>query len=387
MKLRSIFNCLKPALILAVFGSFQPSYSDTRTYAATTDFPVIDAGIAPYYSEAPARLSLAINAADESCRNLFARAEVVYDGNEGIHDITIVVLAELDGEADYRLLVNGVLVGTATHPEVSVDYTVARHTFPDIIIPVGAVLGVESLANTNGNIPEGDGTAFARGRWTALELAEINPAEEPVVQPPTDIDLNLLLTSSKMSANQNEAFQLHITASNTASSITATQPEESISILLQALSVVLADQCDETALGLRCTFPELTAGTSYSTSLPLMSTDEVQTLATQAFVSTDQNDRDETNNMANLTIIVNNSEVEPEPEQPADSGALAQATHIPRSSGGGLSLYWMLLLLPEILRTKHPSYVYLSRAFLARSKTACIPAPSSVSIIDRSCFT
>jgi hypothetical protein len=355
MKLRSIFNCLKPVLILAVFASFQPSYSDTRTYAATTDFPVIDTGLVPYYSEAPARLSLAINAADESYRDLFARAEVVYDGNEGTHDITIVALAELDGEADYRLLVNGVLVGTATNPEVSIDYTVARHTFPDIIIPVGAVLGVESLANTNGRIPEGDGTAFARGRWTALELAEINPAQEPVALAPTDIDLNLLLTSSKISVNQNEAFQLDMTVSNTTSSITATQPEVSISIPLQALSVVLADQCDETALGLRCTFPELTAGTSYSMSLSLMSTDEVQTLAIQAFVSADQNDRDETNNMANLTIIVNNSDVEPEPEQPADSGALVQAAPLPGSGGGGLSLYWLLLLLPAIPRTGHSS--------------------------------
>ncbi len=35
----------------------------------------------------------------------------------------------------------------------------------------GATIAVESLANTNGKIPEGDGTAFARGRWTTLELS------------------------------------------------------------------------------------------------------------------------------------------------------------------------------------------------------------------------
>lgn len=352
MKPRSILNCVKPILILALWGCIQPSHSDTRTYAATTDFPVTDVGLAPYYSEAPGRLSLAINAANESYRDLFARAEVTYDGNEGIHDITIVALAELDGEADYRLLVNGELAGTATNPQVTVDYTVVRHTFKDIVVPIGAVLGVESLANTNGNIPEGDGTAFARGRWTALELVEIIPAQEPTVQSPVDIDLNLLLTSSALPINQNEAFQLDLTVSNTTTSMSATQPEVSISIPLQALSLVSADQCVETVLGLTCTLPEIPAGTSQSLSLSLMSTDEVVTFVAQAFVSADQNDRDESNNMANLTITVNDSELEPEPEQPVDSVAIIQPTLMPGSSSGGVSLFWLLLLLPAMVRTK-----------------------------------
>ena len=39
------------------------------------------------------------------------------------------------------------------------------------MVPEGATIAVESLTNTNGKIPEGDGTAFARGRWTTLELS------------------------------------------------------------------------------------------------------------------------------------------------------------------------------------------------------------------------
>ena len=143
MKTRSILNYLK-LLLLAVFvGISQAGHADTRTYAATTDFPVTDTGVVPYYSEAPERPSLAINAAIESYRDLYARAEVVYDGDEGIHEITIVALAELDGEAQYNLLVNGTIVGTASYPEDTVDYTMVRDRFPNIAIPVGAVLAVE----------------------------------------------------------------------------------------------------------------------------------------------------------------------------------------------------------------------------------------------------
>lgn len=351
MNTRAIVNCLKPMLFLAAGGYCQLAISDTRTYAAATDFPIIDAGIVPYYSEAPGRASLAINAAIQSFRDLFARAEVVYDGAEGIHDITIVALAELDGEADYNLLVNGVLVGTATNPEVTFDYTVVRHTFTDIVIPAGAVIAVESLANTNGKIPEGDGTAFARGRWTALELVETAEAEEPAVETPSDIDLNLSVVSSATSIFQNEPFSLELTLSNSAESMTATQPEVEISLALQAISIVSADQCVEHTLGLTCTFPEIPAGTSSTMPLSLSSTDELLTLVVQAIARADQDDRDGTNNSLTLTIDVNSSEVEPAPVDMIDPVVISEVETPPStgSSSGGLSLFWLLIGLPSLV--------------------------------------
>ena len=356
MKTRSILNYLKPVLLAVFVGISQAGHADTRTYAATTDFPVTDTGVVPYYSEAPERPSLAINAAIESYRDLYARAEVVYDGDEGIHEITIVALAELDGEAQYNLLVNGTIVGTASNPEVTVDYTVVRHRFPNIAIPVGAVIAVESLANTNGKIPEGDGTAFARGRWTALELVETNSeTEELVVQTPTDIDLNLSVSSSTMSVNQNEPFSLTVTVANAGDSITATQPEVEISLALQAITIVSADQCAQSTLSLTCTFPEIPAGTSSSMTLSLSSTDETLTLVMQATASAEQNDRDGTNNMANFNIVVNDSEVPPEPEQTVDSNVTNQTTpdSAPTSGGGGFSLAWLLLFFRTMIRSRN----------------------------------
>ena len=335
---------------MAIAGMIgQSALADTRTYQATTDFPVIDAGEAPYYSEEPDRPSLAINAANEAYRDVFARAEVVYDGGEGVHDFTLVGLAELDGEAEYRIFVNDVLVGEATNPEVTVDYTVVRHTFENINVPNGATLAVESLANTNGKIPEGDGTAFARGRWTALELLESNAEEIP---PPSDIDLAIALSSNEQSLERNENFDIELTVSNAANSLIATQPTVDLSIALSAVDVVSAEQCTQDVLGLNCNFPEIAAGESHSMTLSFSSKEELLTLVVQATVEADQNDRDETNNAASINVNVVDEELGPEPEpiDPSDNNPAENTTPSNGSSGGGLSLFWLLITLPAGFR-------------------------------------
>lgn len=335
---------------MAIAGMIgQSALADTRTYKATTDFPVIDAGEAPYYSEEPDRPALAINAANEAYRDVFARAEVVYDGGEGVHDFTLVGLAELDGEAEYRIFVNDVLVGEATNPEVTVDYTVVRHTFENINVPNGATLAVESLANTNGKIPEGDGTAFARGRWTALELLESDAEEIP---PPSDIDLAIALSSNEQSLERNENFDIELTVSNAANSLIATQPTVDLSIALSAVDVVSAEQCTQDVLGLNCNFPEIAAGESHSMTLSFSSKEELLTLVVQATVEADQNDRDETNNAASINVNVVDEELGPEPEpiDPSDNNPAENTTSSNGSSGGGLSLFWLLITLPAGLK-------------------------------------
>lgn len=318
----------------------QIALADTRTYQATTDFPVIDAGDVPYYSEAPNRPSLAINAANEAYRGIFARAEVVYDGMEGVHDLTLVSLAELDGEAQYRVLINGVIVGEATNPEVTIDYTVVRHSFDNITIPAGATIAVESLANTNGKIPEGDGTAFARGRWTALEMLEVTTTEPTPT--PTDIDLRVSVSSNKQSLEPNEDVEIELTLSNAANSLTATQAVVSLTITPEAVDVVSAEQCTPNAVGLSCSFPEITAGESRSMTLLFTRTEEVVDLAITATVEADQDDRDGTNNVASINVAVVDVELEPDPEsEPMISGG---------SSGGALSIVWFLLMLPIVSR-------------------------------------
>lgn len=344
-------------LFIAACGFSVGAASDTRSYAATTDFPVTDAGEVPYYSEAPGRPSLAINAAIEEFRERYARATVVYDGNEGVHDITIVALAELDGEAEYRLLINDEVVGTATNPEVTRDYTVVRHVFEDITVPVGAVLGVESLANTNGKIPEGDGTAFARGRWTTLELLEDTGEEEPVVITPSEIDLALSISADNTTIAPNENFAITVTLSNAANSMTATQPVVSLALPLQALTVISAEQCIENTLGFTCLFSEIPAGESQSMDLSFTSGEDVIQLNVQATAEADQTDRDGTNNVSSLSIGVVDPDIGPEPtpdEQltpvPVDNNQPEVTMSSSGSSGGGaISLLMALMMISASL--------------------------------------
>lgn len=326
----------------------QNTVADTRTYQATTDFPIIDAGAVPYYSEEPDRPSLAINAAIEAYRDVFAQASVVYDGSEGLHDLTLVALAELDGEADYRILINGVVVGEASNPEVTVDYTVVRHTFENLNVPAGATIAVESLANTNGKIPEGDGTAFARGRWTALELLDTADS----VPVPTDIDLEISLSSNKQSLEQNESFDIELTVANAANSITATQPVVSLAIALEAVEIVSADQCTQNVLGLSCNFPEITAGQSQSMTLSFNSTDELVVLVVQATVEADQNDRNGSNDAASINVGIIDGELDPEPvsENSPDNNTSGNTNSGSGSSGGALAIFWFLFGLPLVLR-------------------------------------
>jgi len=361
-------------LLPCLAGSWSSgAIADTRTYQATTDFPVLDAGAVPYYSEAPGRPSLAINAAIESYRDVFARATVVYDGTEGVHDFTLVALAELDGEADYQLLINGVVVGTATNPEVEFDYTVVRHSFPDINVPAGAVLAVESLANTNGKIPEGDGTAFARGRWTTLELKVTDSDQEPVDSVPTDVDLELTMSSDRQMLVVDEPFTLELSVSNADNSVAATQPVIRLNLPLQRLTVVSADQCIIDPDDLVCSFPEIPSGTSQTMALSFSITDDSAPFTVMASASADQTDRDGRNNVATISVdmAARDSDMGVETETESETGTETENESQPQtqnqtftetenssvsksssSGGGSASLLWFLLLLPVALKAR-----------------------------------
>ena len=112
--------------------------------------------------------ALAINAAQH--KDVFAGASKTFSGASGTYDITLNTLTEIDGESSYRLKVNGVLAGTYTNPTTNTDYAPSSTTFEDIQVNNGDVILVEFSSHTNGEIPEGDGTAYSRGRWTGLNF-------------------------------------------------------------------------------------------------------------------------------------------------------------------------------------------------------------------------
>lgn len=122
-------------------------------------------GFAPAYEDG-ARGAIAVNSVQHG--DAWAAARTTFTGVTGTYDITLTTLTEIDGESNYRMLVNGNLVGTFQNPVSATDYAPATKKWTSIMVNNGDQIQVEFQAHTNGTIPEGDGTAYARGRWTDL---------------------------------------------------------------------------------------------------------------------------------------------------------------------------------------------------------------------------
>lgn len=158
-----------------------PSATGSYYFKAVEDFEDITSGIVPYYKD-EARKALAINAAKEQDRDKFASASTTFYGNQNFYDIKLTALAEFDGECTYRVLVNDNVVGTFTNTSVHKDddYKPIKAVFRNVRLSANDKITVESDSHTNGLIPEGEGTAWARGRWT--ELACIPSCERSIVR-------------------------------------------------------------------------------------------------------------------------------------------------------------------------------------------------------------
>lgn len=147
---------------------------NTIVYDATEDFSVLDAGQVPYYIDTR-NDSLGIDARVEEYRHMNARAWREFNGKPGLYDISITVLTEEDGEPLFRLIRNGQVIKTYRASYIGHgskrDLQPETHTWGRIALKPGDKIGIESMAMTNGEIPEGTGTAWARGRWRQLELS------------------------------------------------------------------------------------------------------------------------------------------------------------------------------------------------------------------------
>ncbi len=152
------------------------------SFTATTHFTL---GDPPFYVD-EARRALAINAGNPALRHGFSSATAVYPGPSGRFDVTITTLTEVDGESTYHVYVNDERVGTHTNPTTEIDYAPSLRTWSNVTLNPGDTLRVEACAHTNGRIPEGDATAWARGRWQHLGIA---PSIEEVLADADPIQL------------------------------------------------------------------------------------------------------------------------------------------------------------------------------------------------------
>ncbi|MBD3314443.1 MAG: hypothetical protein GF344_01540, partial [Chitinivibrionales bacterium] len=147
-----------------------PGPSDTEVIKAV-DFTTIEvSGFIPYYRD-NSNDALAVDASNVNYRDKFAAAQHTFSGTAGTYDITITTLTEIDGESTYRLIVDGSTIGEHQNPTTESDYAPSTHTWENVSLANGDIIQVESNTHTNGEVPEGDGTAWSRGRWRQIEIA------------------------------------------------------------------------------------------------------------------------------------------------------------------------------------------------------------------------
>ncbi|MCG8701757.1 MAG: T9SS type A sorting domain-containing protein, partial [Bacteroidales bacterium] len=138
------------------------------TLAAIKDFPNFNVqGFVPGYIDNK-RQALAVNAKQH--KDKWAAAIATFNGESATYNITMTSLLETDGECSYKLKVNGTLVGEYQNIPTKKDYTPYTQTFEGVQVSKGAKIQVEFNTHSNKTVPEGNGWAYARGRWTKVEF-------------------------------------------------------------------------------------------------------------------------------------------------------------------------------------------------------------------------
>jgi len=289
--------CFKTLLLCSYFSL---AHAQTIELEAISDFTNLNSGEVPYYLDiAGDRKALAINAAVPNFRNKFARAEHEFLGADGVYDITINAMGEIDGEGTYRLSVNGVVMGVAVNPPVSTDYTIVKHKFSGITLVSPTVIAVESTAVSNDTVPEGDGFAFARGRWAGLSIETPDPTAVNTV---ATANIGVSLSTVNALLNVGNEVPFIVTALNGSSDTVATNLLIEIE-LPSGIEFISSDICTRLTSGVRCVLSELPPGESQN----LTFTGLIQTSGwanVSAAISADQIDEDRNNNTANLSFEV-----------------------------------------------------------------------------------
>ncbi|MFY0628424.1 MAG: hypothetical protein JXR07_19160 [Reichenbachiella sp.] len=159
---------------LTILLIIQVSCSTTKPVqlelSALNDFkPLLDTTkYIPHYKDKQ-RNALAINAG--KYKGKYSIANHTFEGPENTYDIVINTVPENDGESTYKLLINGKKVNEVQNPTTNDTFSNYNLSFGSYLLKPQDVISISFNSHTNGKIPEGDITAYSRGRWTHLKLS------------------------------------------------------------------------------------------------------------------------------------------------------------------------------------------------------------------------
>jgi hypothetical protein len=215
-------------------------------------------------------------------------------------------------------------VGEVVNARVDVDYTEQPHEFRDVPLPAGAVLAVESLANSNDLIPEGNGFAFARGRWRRLSLESAGEAVEPT------IDLSVSLAFDSSTFNQDKNIQITAMVQNLSLETVATSPQLVIA-LPEHMSFIESTICTADQQRVSCALSELAPSAVLEVAL-IAHLNEQKEAVVEAVVSADQNDANLADNTVQEVFSVP-TQSEPATTVPTDAPTTEPVDEVPAANG------------------------------------------------------
>ncbi|MDO6760820.1 Ig-like domain-containing protein [Tamlana sp. 2_MG-2023] len=111
----------------------------------------------------------------------FGATQKVFEGPTGVYDVTLTTLTEEDGESTYRFRIDNQLIGSFQNPVATTDMEPYTHVFRNVTLTQGAVFQIESNTHSNGTVPEGNGFAWARGRWRSIDFQCLNVAAQTCI--------------------------------------------------------------------------------------------------------------------------------------------------------------------------------------------------------------
>ncbi|MEO0733094.1 MAG: hypothetical protein AAFZ52_09685 [Bacteroidota bacterium] len=155
-------------LLFLCFTCEAPENRKTVVLRALDDFyPSEHPDYVPFYQHGD-KEALAIDAAKYKDR--FALVQTIFAGAKDEYRVEITTLGETDGESTYELFVDNEPQGKVTNAPTQKDYAPQVHSFGTFKLQPGQMLSIAFNSASNDKIPEGDGFAYARGRWTQLRL-------------------------------------------------------------------------------------------------------------------------------------------------------------------------------------------------------------------------
>lgn len=329
------------ALPLLVSGKL---LAETITLNALESFSSIEDG-AIAYQRSEERGSLFIDTTTTGFEGQFARATAAFTGAGGTYELTLTTLAEAAGQSDYRIIVNGIIAGTASNELTTENFAVQQHTFSDVFVPAGATIAVESNAVSNGLVPLDDGFAFAGGHWQSLVLQ--NDAIDATV------DLQLSATVDETELRAGDTFTINISANNASALTTATNPLVAIQ-LPATIDFAPPAECvlRSASTTLTCELPEIAPQQSAQLSIPAV-VNAVGQISIDVSINTDQSDADTTDNQS--TVIVDTRD----PDSPASVDLSLTVTTTSDTSADALESGQLVSFSAEVTNA-HPTTVATS---------------------------